>query len=65
MDIDSPPDTVKRTGRVSRHPCESWLVLTTNTDTPMSNFNNPVMDPDEEVLNTGQTLLEDGEPKLI
>jgi hypothetical protein len=47
MDIDSPAQTVTRSGRVSRPPGK-WLVTpTTNTDTPMPDFNNPVMDPDE------------------
>jgi hypothetical protein len=30
----------------------------------MPDFNNPVMDPDEEVLNTSQNILDDEEPKL-
>jgi hypothetical protein len=30
----------------------------------MPDFNNPVMDPDAEVLNTSRTLLDDEEPKF-
>jgi hypothetical protein len=64
MDIDSPAQTVMRTGRVSRPPGEWWVAPTTNTDTPMLDFNNPVMDPDEEVLNTSRNILVDEEPKF-
>jgi hypothetical protein len=63
MDIDSPAQTVTRTGRVSSPPGE-WWVAPTNTDTPMPDFNNPVMDPDKEVLNTSQNILDDEEPKF-
>jgi hypothetical protein len=52
MDIDSPAHTVMHTGRVSHLPGEWGVAPTTNIDTPMPDFNNPVMDPDEEVLNT-------------
>jgi hypothetical protein len=51
-DMDSPAQTVPRTGRVSRPPGEWWVAPSTNTTAPMPDFNNPVMDPDEEVLNT-------------
>jgi hypothetical protein len=64
MDIDSPAQTVTRTGRVSRPPGEWWVAPTTNTDTPMPDFNNPVMYPDEEVLNTSRNILDDEEPKF-
>jgi hypothetical protein len=52
------------TGRVSHPPGEWGVAPTTNTDTPMPDFNNPVMDPDEEVLNTSQNILDDEEPKF-
>jgi hypothetical protein len=64
MDIDSPAQTGTRTGRVSRPPGEWWVAPTTNTDTPMPDFNNPVMDPDKEVLKTSRNILEDEEPKF-
>jgi hypothetical protein len=64
MDIDSPAQTVTRTGRFSRPPGEWWVAPTTNTDTPMPDFNNPVMDPDEEVLNKSRNILDDEEPKF-
>jgi hypothetical protein len=53
-----------RTGRVSRPPGEWWVAPTTNTDTPMPDFNNPVMDRDEAVLNTSRNILDDEEPKF-
>jgi hypothetical protein len=66
MDIDSLAQTVMRTGRVPRPPGEWWVAPTTNTDTPNAQlFNNPVMDPDEEVLNTSRNILDDEEPKFI
>jgi hypothetical protein len=64
MDIDSPAQTVMRTGRVSHPPAEWWVTPTTNTDTPMPDFNNPVMDPDTEVLNISRNILDDEEPKF-
>jgi hypothetical protein len=56
MDIDSPAHTVTRTGRVSSPPGEWCVAPTTNTDTWMPDFNNPVMDPDAEVLNTSRNI---------
>jgi hypothetical protein len=64
MDIDSPAQTVTRTGRVSRPPDEWWVAPTTNTDTAMPDFNNPVMDPHEEVLNISGNILDDEKPKF-
>jgi hypothetical protein len=64
MDIDSPAQTVTRTGRVSYSPGAWWVALTTNTDTPMPDFTNLVMDPDDEVLNTSQNILDDADPKF-
>jgi hypothetical protein len=64
LDIDSPAQTVTHPGRVSRPPSEWWAAPPTNTDTPMPTFNNPVMDPDEEVLNTSRNILDDKEPKF-
>jgi hypothetical protein len=64
IDIDSPAQTVTCIGRVSRPPGEWWVTPTTNTDTPMPDFNNPVMDPDEEVLNTSRNILDDEEPNF-
>jgi hypothetical protein len=54
---------------VRKYPTKSntWLVVgapTTNTDTHMPDFNNPVMDPDEEGLNTSRNILDDEEPKF-
>jgi hypothetical protein len=37
---------------------------TTNTDTPVHDFNKPVIDSDEEGLNTSGNILDDEEPKL-
>jgi hypothetical protein len=64
MDIDSQAQTVMRTGRVSRPPGEWWVAPTTNTDTPIPDFNNPVMDPEEEVINTSRNIFDDEEPKF-
>jgi hypothetical protein len=52
------------TGRGSRPPGEWWVAPTTNTDTPMPNFNNQEMDPDKEVLNTSRNTLDDEKPKF-
>jgi hypothetical protein len=64
IDIDSPVSPVMSTGRVSRPPGEWWVAPTINTGTPMPDFNNPVMDPDEEVLNMSRNILDDEEPKF-
>jgi hypothetical protein len=64
MDIDSTAQPVMRTGRVSHPPGEWWVAPTTNTDTPMPAFNDPVMDPDEEILNTSRNILDDEELKF-
>jgi hypothetical protein len=64
MDIDSPLQTVTRTGRVCRPPGEWWVASTTNTDTPMPDFNNPVIYPDDEVLNISRNIVDDEEPKF-
>jgi hypothetical protein len=64
MDIDSPAQTVTHTGRASYSPGDWWVASNTNTHTPMPNFNNPVMDPDEVVLNTSQNIVDDEEPKF-
>jgi hypothetical protein len=64
MDIDSPAQTVMRTGRVFRPPGEWWVALSTNTDTSMPDLNNPVIDPDEEVPNTSRNRFDDEEPKF-
>jgi hypothetical protein len=65
MDIDSPAQTVTHTGRVSRPPGEWWVAPISNTNTPMPDFNNPIMDPDEEVLNTSRNILDDEEPTFL
>jgi hypothetical protein len=64
MDIDSSPRTVMHTRRVSCPSGEWWVAPTTNTDTPMPDFNNPGMDPDEKVLNTRRNILNDEELKF-
>jgi hypothetical protein len=64
MDIDSLVQTITRTGNLSLPPGEGWVAPTTKTDTPMPDFNNPVMDPDKEVLNTTRNILVDEEPKF-
>jgi hypothetical protein len=52
------------TQRVS-HPSGEWDVgLTTNTDTLMPNFNDPVMNPDDEGLNIIRNILDNEEPKF-
>jgi hypothetical protein len=64
IDIDSPVQTVTLTGRVSRPSGEWWVAPTTNTDTPKPDFNNLVIDLDEEVLNTSRNILDDEELKF-
>jgi hypothetical protein len=64
IDIDSPAQTVIYTGRVSCPPGKWRVTPTTNTETPMSDFNNPVMDSDEEVLHTSRNILDYDEPKF-
>jgi hypothetical protein len=49
---------LKHIGRISHSPSEEWVALSTNTDTPMPDFNKPVIDPDKEVLNTSQHILD-------
>jgi hypothetical protein len=51
LDIDSPVQPLTYTGKVSHPPGEWWVALTTNINTPLPDFNNPVMVPDEEDLN--------------
>jgi hypothetical protein len=64
MAIDSLEQTVIHTGTVSR-PSSEWRVApTTNTDTSMPDINNLVMDPDKEVLNTSQNIMDDKEIKF-
>jgi hypothetical protein len=50
---------------VSRRPGEWWVAPTPDTDTPMPNFNNLLMDLDEEVLNTSQNISDDEEANFI
>jgi hypothetical protein len=57
MVIDSLAQTITRKGRVSPPSSEWWVALTSNTDTPMPDFNNLVMDPDEVVRNTSSQIL--------
>jgi hypothetical protein len=64
MDIDILAQTVKCTRRVSHTPGKWWVAPTTNTDTPMLDFNDPVTDPEEDVLNISQNILDDEETKL-
>jgi hypothetical protein len=64
MDIDSPAHTVMHTGRVSRPPGVWCIAPSTNTDTPMPDFNNLVMDPDEEVLDPSRNILDDEKPNF-
>jgi hypothetical protein len=54
MNIDSPPQTVKYTGRVSHSPGERWVAPTTKTATTMRNFNNLVIDPNNAYLERPQ-----------
>jgi hypothetical protein len=64
IDIDSPVQTMTYTGRVSPPSTESWVISMTNTDTPMPNFNNLVMNPDTEVLNINQNIFDLEEQKF-
>jgi hypothetical protein len=64
MDIDSPGQTGMRIGRVSHPPDEWWVAPPTNTDTPMPDINNPIINADEEVLNTSRNTLDNEEPKF-
>jgi hypothetical protein len=64
MDMDSLTQTVMRTGTVSRPPGKWTVAPTSNTDTPMPDINNPVMDPDEAVLKTSRNILDIEEPKF-
>jgi hypothetical protein len=41
-----------------------WIALTPNTDTSIRHFNNPVINPDDEVLNTSPNILDNEEPKF-
>jgi hypothetical protein len=63
IDIDSLVQTVMCTTRVSRPPGKWWVAPTTNTDTPIPDFKNPVIDTDEDFLNISQNILDD--EKLI
>jgi hypothetical protein len=63
MDIDSRPQTETHTERVVRPPTEWSVVAPTPTETLIHDFNNPVMDPDEKILNTSSNILDDEEPK--
>jgi hypothetical protein len=64
MDIDGSAHTVSHTGRLSYPPSEWWVAPTSNTDTPIPDSHNPVMDPDDKVLITSRNILDDEEPKL-
>jgi hypothetical protein len=44
-------------GRDSRPHGEWWVAPSTNTDTPIPNFNKTGMDPDEEALNISRNIL--------
>jgi hypothetical protein len=61
MDIDSLVHTIMHMGRVSCPLGKWWVALTTNINTLIPDFNNPVMDSDEEVLNTSQNILDNEE----
>jgi hypothetical protein len=51
--------------RTVSRPRSEWCVApTTNTDTLMANFNNPVMDPDTYSFNTSQNIVAYKEPKF-
>jgi hypothetical protein len=64
MNIDSPIQSVMHNGRVSCPSGKWWIAPTTNTNTPMPNFNNLVMDRDEMVLKTSPNILDKKEPKF-
>jgi hypothetical protein len=64
MDIDSVAKTLTCTERVS-HPCSKWWVTTTNnTNTTIPDFDNPGMDPGEEVLKRSQNILDNEEAQF-
>jgi hypothetical protein len=64
MDIDILAQTIMCTARVS-HPPGGWLLAqTTHNDTTNPDFNNVVIDPDEEVFNLSQNILDIVEPKF-
>jgi hypothetical protein len=63
IDIDSLAHTVRYKEKVLCAPGEWWVAPTTNTNTPMPDFNNQVMDPNEEVLNIPGYILDGIEPK--
>jgi hypothetical protein len=65
MDIDSPAQTVTYIGRVPRPSGRWWAAATTNTDTPMPDFNNSVMDHDEDVVNISRNFIDHEEQKLF
>jgi hypothetical protein len=63
-DIDNPVQIITDTGSVSGPPGEEWVATTTNTNTPLCIFNNLVIDPNEEVVNISQNILDDKELKF-
>jgi hypothetical protein len=64
MGLGSLAQTVMHTGIVSHTPGEMWVAPISNTETPIPNFNLPVIDPDKEVFNTSRNILDDEEPKF-
>jgi hypothetical protein len=65
IDINSLVQTIPQTEWDSRPASELRVASTTNTDTPIPDFNNLVIDPDDKVLNTSQNILNNEEPKLV
>jgi hypothetical protein len=64
MDIANKPQTIKHIERASHTPGEWGVASTTDTDTPIHDFNNPLLDPDNEVLSTSPNILEYAESKF-
>jgi hypothetical protein len=61
LDIDNPAPTVTHMGSVSQPIGEWWLTPTSNSNIPMPDLNNLVIDPDEQVLNTSRNNFDDEE----
>jgi hypothetical protein len=61
VDIDSLAPTVTHMGSGSPPLGEWWLTPTGNSNIPMPDLNNLVIDPDEQVLNTSRNNFDDEE----
>jgi hypothetical protein len=64
IDMHNVLRTISRTLRLSHLPGDWWVYATTNTNTPIPNLSNPVMDPDEEVQNISRNIINTEEPKF-